>query len=451
MSRSWRRLCGAGLLGALGLWACGGQRPLLGLPPEPAAGFWFDDFRAARLCAPSPEPLAGAARLRITPPDGVVLAGHGFNKRARGRLDDLWARALYLDSGPEALVLVSVDLIGLSLPRVERIRARVSRQHPERILIAATHNHAGPDTLGLWGPAALGLLPVKSGMDPAYMEWLEERVARVIRRAVASARPARLYAGRFELPAGLAQNLREPEDVPRQAQVLRLADRRDGSTLATVVHWGCHAESLQDWNQLLSADFPGVLYAELEDALGGVAMFVSGPAGGMVEPANDPLASEPARLAFRVRLGGALAGGAIRQAVAGMREIPLSALRVRSRRVDIAVQVGGLLDLAFGLGLLDPRPLVDGRLTTEVALVELGPVRLATLPGEPTPELGRAFEAVLGGEFRWVVGLVQDELGYLLSARQWAEPAFEYERSMSLGPGAAQQLLGAVEALARSE
>jgi hypothetical protein len=435
------------LLLAAGAPACGGQaHALLPPPPAPAAGYWFDDFRAARARLPAPEFLAGAARLRITPPPGVVIAGHGFNKRSNGVLDDLWARALYLDSGPEAVVLVSLDVIGLGLPRVERIRARVSRQNGERILIFATHNHDGPDTLGFWGPAALLLLPVQSGQDPEYMEWLERRVARVIRRAVAAARPARALAGRFTAPVELAMNAREAGDVDALAQVLRLEDKR-GGTLATVVQWGCHAEALQDLNQLLSADFPGVFYREAEDALGGVAMFLSGPGGGMVEPPDAPGAPLAQRLDTRERLGGALAAGAIQQAIGGMQELPTSDLRLRTSRLGLAVQVGGLLDLARGLGLLEARPMVDGRLTTEVALVELGPLRLLSLPGEPTPELGRAFAARLGGEYPWVVGLGQDELGYLLTDRQWADPRFDYERSMSLGPGAAAQLLSVVDAL----
>ncbi|HSA20056.1 MAG TPA: hypothetical protein P5076_01295, partial [Myxococcota bacterium] len=316
----------------------------------------------------------------------------------------------------------------------------------DRILLFSTHNHDGPDTLGLWGPAVLQLLPVKSGQDPAYMDWLERRVARVILRAVASARPARALAGRFEAPAELAMNPREPGEVDRLANVLRLEDRR-GGTVATLVQWGCHAEALQDLNRLLSADFPGVYYREAEDALGGVAMYLSGPAGGMVEPPDPPAAPLARRLATRERLGGALAAGAIQQAIGGMDELPSPALSVRVARVGLELQVGGLLDLAIGLGLLDPRPLVDGRMTTELALVRLGPLSLLSLPGEPTPELGRAFAARLPGEYRWVVGLGQDELGYLLSDRQWADPRFDYERSMSLGPGAAAQLLSVVDAL----
>ena len=68
-------------------------------------------------------------------------------------------------------------------------------------------------------------------------------MARVIRRAVASARPARVLAGRFPAPVELAMNPREPGDVDPLAQVLRLEDRR-GGTVATLVQWGCHAEAL---------------------------------------------------------------------------------------------------------------------------------------------------------------------------------------------------------------
>lgn len=413
---------------------CAGVEPLPAVQP-PAAGYWFDAFRARRARLRAPELLAGSAKVRLTPRRrGVRIAGHGhWHKTAKGVLDDIWGRVLYLDSGRGAVALVSLDFIGFMLPRVERVRARVTREHPGAILIVSTHNHAGPDTVGLWGPALMGMLPVRCGIDRDYLAWVEERVAGAILEAVASSRPARLYAGRFEMPQGLAVNMREPGDVPRRVTVLRAA-AEDGTTIATVVNYANHAESLQDKGRWLSADFPGVLYREVDRALGGVTLFVSAPAGGMIEPANHPDDPERARLAFRERLGGALAAGVIQQAIAGMQELARPAVRLRTRRFRLPVEPGGLVDLAMSLKLLEPRPLVDGHIVTEAAYVDLGEMQLVTVPGEPTPAVGRRIERGLRGPYRMILTLGMDELAYILTDEQWRDPRFVYERSDSLGP-----------------
>ena len=50
------------------------------------------------------------------------------------------------------LVLVALDLIGFFRPDVyEVIRVKVNRPDVQ-IVIASTHTHHGPDTMGLWGP-----------------------------------------------------------------------------------------------------------------------------------------------------------------------------------------------------------------------------------------------------------------------------------------------------------
>ncbi len=425
---------------------CAGARPLLPDVPEPAAGYWFDDFRQARVRLDEPELLAGAAKVRITPRSGVRIAGHGFNKHAKGILDDLWVRALYLDTGEEAVALVSLDLIGLSAPRIKRIRQRISRRHALRILVAATHNHAGPDSLGFWGPAVFGLLPTRSGIDEAYMERVEKAAARAVILAVARARPARLGLGRFLMPEGLAVNLREPGDVERTVRLMRLSDS-SGMTIATVVHYANHAESLQDRNRWLSADFPGVLYRELDAILGGVTLFFTGPAGGMIEPSNDPADDEAERLAFREKLGGSLAAGTLRAVIAGLRKPAPAPLRLRTMRLVLPLQADGLLRLAMNLGLMDPRPVAGEQIETEMALLDWGELSMLFLPGEPSPELGRALRARLKGDLRMVIGVALDELGYLLSDRQWADARFEYERSMSVGPAAANRIMQALECL----
>src|SRR5262245_22868065 len=118
--------------------------------------------------------LAGAATRTITPAldrGPVFLAGWQANRQATGVDQDLTVRALALRFDDQTAVLVVCDLIGLALPDIEDIRGRVAAFgiDPQSLIVACTHTHSAPDTLGLWGP-----VPTTSGVDPVYLESVKQ-------------------------------------------------------------------------------------------------------------------------------------------------------------------------------------------------------------------------------------------------------------------------------------
>ena len=58
--------------------------------------------------------LVGAARMVVTPPLGVSLAGSYNDRRADGLHDDIYARAVVIDDGATQAAIVSVDVLGVS-------------------------------------------------------------------------------------------------------------------------------------------------------------------------------------------------------------------------------------------------------------------------------------------------------------------------------------------------
>ena len=121
--------------------------------------------------------LAGAAKALITPEltgSKVYLAGFGHNRIASAVHDPLYIRCAALQVGRNAVVLCAADLIGLFYEDVVKIRSRFRAQSRSDalLIVACTHVHEGPDTLGLWGPSAL-----ESGVDAAYLEWAENRIS----------------------------------------------------------------------------------------------------------------------------------------------------------------------------------------------------------------------------------------------------------------------------------
>ena len=61
--------------------------------------------------------LVGAHKIDITPSDlsRTRLAGFGFDRVARGVLDPIHARVLYLSDGTREVAIAALDLIGMLL------------------------------------------------------------------------------------------------------------------------------------------------------------------------------------------------------------------------------------------------------------------------------------------------------------------------------------------------
>ena len=137
----------------------------------------------------------------MTPPLSVpylTSSGNGTNAPFQGLHDDLFARALVLDDGRQQLALLSVDAIGYdnSILGPGRDFTRELRRHiaartglkPGAIMLAATHAHSAPETIGL--------TPFRE--VPGVPEWLENHLQELVETVVDAWKnraPARAFAG----------------------------------------------------------------------------------------------------------------------------------------------------------------------------------------------------------------------------------------------------------------
>ena len=120
--------------------------------------------------------------------DPVWLAGFGNGRAATGYNDRLWARGIVVNGRGGRVAIVSIDLIGYFNAEVQNIRALVDPASKiDYLVVSSTHQHEGPDTLGIWGPD-----PVTSGQDPAYIDFVNAAVADCVDEAAANLAPARL-------------------------------------------------------------------------------------------------------------------------------------------------------------------------------------------------------------------------------------------------------------------
>ena len=127
---------------------------------------------------------------------------------------------------------MAVDVVGIQYPTTQEIRKRLDGF--DYVLVASTHNHEGPDVLGLWGPSLF-----KSGVNPAYLKLIEDRVVEAVKKANAGAAPTGEY-GTADDPT-LLRDSREPhvpDGVLRTVKILG-ADKKPAGL---IVQWSCHPE-----------------------------------------------------------------------------------------------------------------------------------------------------------------------------------------------------------------
>jgi hypothetical protein len=420
--------------------------------------------------------LFGFTKRTITPTLGdgpVYMAGFDSDRRATGVHDDLWARAVAVSDGNERVVIVSVDLIGVFLADVEKARMLLRERTGEvSLVVTSTHNHEGPDTMGLWGPGRF-----TSGVDPEYLDRVRRTIVDAAADALDRLEPARLVLAKTRTPALIVDG-RLPEVVDDEMVVLQ-AVAGDDRTLGTVVSWSSHPEALGGENTRITADFPHYLNRRLEETLGGTAVFLVGSIGGLMTPlglelidgAGRPIPPDSFALARAV--GERAARAAIEALRTSGQPSRSTTVEYRSTRVFLPLE-NRLFRLATVLGVLDRAVYSDGEfatatfgddLQTEIGLLRIGDVEALCVPGEIYPELviGRIqdpqdpgadlpdapreppLEGMLTSEYRLVIGLANDEIGYILPRSQWdTEAPFAYGRKEpqygeinSVGPSAA--------------
>jgi hypothetical protein len=388
----------------------------------------------------------GYAQETITPSLArpVYLAGFGQNRTAETIHDDLYVRALALELGEVRLVAMALDLIGLGRHHCQAIERRVQEDTPSaRLFLACTHTHHGPDTIGLWGPDM-----TTRGVNLEYLSGLKVKVATTALAALAAVQPALLRCTSVRV-TGVAKNARDPAILDEELTCLQFCHPRTSAPLATWLIYPCHPEVLWEHNPHITSDYPGPLRRIVEAETGAPCLFMSGAIGGMMTPDVEEHSFAEAE-----QMGRTLAHAAL-DVLSGEQAIPVGHLERRRQEYNIPL-TNPLFRMAMEAGLLPNLLNDDGTVTTEAALLKIGPAWLLGVPGELLPKLGLAFKAEMqaaGAGTAAVAGLTNDELGYILPHKDYVypdnpfDPGEHYEETMSIGPEAGPRLAAAVRHL----
>jgi hypothetical protein len=359
----------------------------------------------------------------ITPPVPCLLAGFGARSQPAAAVRDrLEARALYV-AGDRSVCLVVCDLLGMTPEFSDPVRTAVGESvgcPPEAVLVACTHTHSGPNTMG--AGEALGWTT-----PDGYLEAVVGGCRDAAVTALDQARAATLRFARGPLPEGLSVNRRGLPHEPTFA-ALDIVDL-DGTRLGVVANMAIHPVMLGPEVLEVSTDWVGPFREALEDGVGGTAILLSAALGDVNPPdATSPPGGEE-RFAETAALGRGLAAAC---RVLLERAGPVAGEAIGVSRREIRVPVAATV-LAALMGSPDSA-------TIELVEWSIGSLEVLAIPGEGFSAFGlRVLDA--RGPQVLLAGLAPAWCGYL------PVPFGEgYEEGISLGDAAVRQILEAITA-----
>jgi hypothetical protein len=398
--------------------------------------------------------------------DPVWIAGFSNRRPANGIHDETWARTMIIDDGKTRLAIVIVDAIGFMNDDVVDVRNMLPTEAGiTYTIISSTHTHEGPDMLGLWSGT-----PLKDKFNKEYMKFVKGQIVKSVVEAAKNIRPAKLEISQDLTGAiPLVKDTRKPEVFDSGLRLIKAIDKENGAVLGSLVAWADHPETLWSKNLLVSSDFPhfvregvekGVFNGDtlMKPGIGGVCVYANGAVGGLMTthpslPVKDPFT------------GTEFKEPGFEKAEAQGKQLSLVALNAMENPAEILEKAGisvivrtlpmkidnTMFKLGAALGIMKRGTVSWMKMRSELAVVKIGPISLVTIPGELYPEiLNGGIEAPEGsdfgiapveippiremmpGKYKFVLGLANDEIGYIIPKSQWDVKApYTYGRDNS--------------------
>jgi hypothetical protein len=288
--------------------------------------------------------------------------------------------------------------------------------------------------------------------------------------------------------------------------VMRVVAASNGATIATLVNWSDHPETLGRGNLQFTSDYPNWVREYLERKLGGLAIFFSGSIGKVSSLGADVAVQDPetGKIAEdgtwrKAELLGTAVARLTERALADTGSADPDSIVLRKAVVFVPLtnehfRIAEALNLFLGRKPFYTNGRRDDSVTEQI-VANIGSVKLpvgrdvqtevdylqlrnagqvlaeiATVPGEIYPELVNGgisryagadypdapFEPTLRKNFKsqyqFVLGLANDELGYLIPKAEWDNqppwlqnrPQAWYGEINSVGPDAAGVILRAL-------
>lgn len=368
----------------------------------------------------------GVAKSSITPPLNVGLLTSSVEGKWAPFISlrkPLMARVIILEGGNEKIIIVALDLLGLTATSTggwEKFKQSLSyTAAPAKIIIHCTHTHNAPESLAL----------TDLYKSQAYIEWLKSVASTIewcIKHAEACMQNCNLSYGYDQLgyfslqrriptekgmvisdslqPISSELFKREPAD--RRIRALKFT-KKDGSVHATIVHAVCHPVN-EMCIPMISPDYPGELCRTLEETGAyGMPVFLNGAAGDI----NPPTVSCGEE--YAVKQGNAIARSVLKMQFNNIEQLSLNyfhkSFELPARNFQMAMARDDYM--------------------TRINIIVLGCLVIVFLPGEPFVQTGLEIESLSPFSHTLVVGYSENSVGYIPPFHIFNEGGYE------TGPG----------------
>lgn len=396
-----------------------------------------------------------------------------------GVSSDLHAKAVVFESGGTRAGIVACDLISLRPEVIQKARQLIAERtsvSPDRVLITATHCHAGPQMHPLFLETAD---PVARRLSEQYVESLPGMIAESVRLAEADLQVAKLSVGRgtestisfnrrYLLKDGTVKmnpGARNPNLVRAMGPIdpevgVIYLESGTGEPLVTIVNFALHVAIVGGTR--ISADYPHVLAEELARVKGPsmLTVFLNGMSGNInhIDVASTTRLRAEAEAA---RVGIVLAA-AVLKTYRELRHVEVSELQAVARPVRVpTLPAPGDSRLAEARAIIrrhgKDAPFADvvrawrdielaqyakdGLWPSEVQVIAFGrDLAVVGYPGDSFVELGLAMKQNSPFAFTFVSEQsANGSLSYIPNERAFPEGSYEVESSR-VAPGGGEIL-----------
>lgn len=377
--------------------------------------------------------------------DAFWIAGFHNRRAANGVHDSLWARTAIIDDGTTRIAMVSLDAIGFFHDHVIEIRERLADQlQIDYCMVASTHVHEAPDLMGIWGESEY-----KSGVNKEYLELVIGQAVKSVEQAVKNLEPVTLHFSKNEKSTlAMVSDTRKPE-VHDPGMYIIQAIKSDGQTKGTLISWANHPETLWSKNLMITSDFPHYFRKGIEEKMGGTCVYFNGAIGGLITThptieLENPLTGKKYKDASFEKAeaqGQILTNIAVSAMQNSEYSISKGSIQLHAKTFTLPFD-NKMFRLASVIGIINRGTSGKWKIRTEMAAWSIGEASFLSIPGEIYPEIinggiespeGQDYHinpveipplrSQMPGEFKFVIGLANDELGYIIPKSEWDNKA----------------------------
>ena len=392
----------------------------------------------------------------VTPQEPCFMGGYGMRRqKSEGVLDDLKCTAILLEVNGENVVMCDVEILMITQEIVTAVKERLEREfgvYPERVTIATTHTHAGPeirsDRLPMFDEET------DDGFWRHYQDILKEKIFDTIAdcfKTELKEVEAWYRTVKIEGLYGNRNGMGKPEDK----DVTLIAFKNDNTVEAAIVNISCHPTVLGAQNLQISSDLLGYISRGVKERLGVYPMMMQGASGDMSNR-NYRQGHDAQELA---RTG----EGILAQLFASEELAPLSLSEpmveeyhwettypvdknaLKALQSEIRQQMSAEINYDKHKILLSSDYAIELKLKKEeinacfnAAIIRLGDIEICKQPGELFSRFGLQIKAASKAKLPLIWGYCDDYGGYLADEGEYGKT---YESIMSPMPkGASEEI-----------